>query len=248
MALGFDARHPRAEAFTRSHAGNLITAIIEDQRQSIRSYITSAVEAGRAPGAVALEIVGRIDRAAGKRTGGIIGLTSQQSGYVANMRAELGDPERMAHYFTREKRDRRFDGLVRKALESGKPVSKADIERIAGRYADRLLKLRGDMIARTEAITALRAGEYEAWRQVVEKGGLRDDQIIRTWKSEPDQRTRHDHLAMNGMSVRGLSTPFTSPDGAHLKYPGDTSLGAPARDTINCRCAILYKADRRRVT
>lgn len=226
----------------------MITAIIEDQKQGVRAYITSAVEAGRAPGAVALEIVGRIDRATGKRSGGIVGLTSQQSGYVANMRAELADPGAMSNYFTRERRDRRFDGLVRAAMESGKPVAKADIDRIAGRYADRLLKLRGDTIARTESITALRAGQHEAFTQLVESGTVKASQVIRKWSAAKDSRTRHDHLAMDGTTIRGLDLPFTAPDGSQLRFPGDTSLGASARETINCRCRAEYQIDRRRVT
>ena len=213
----------------------------------MRSYITGAVAAGRAPGAVALEIVGRIDRTTGRRAGGIVGLTSQQSGYVLNMRAELSDPGAMANYFTRQRRDKRFDGLVRAAMESGKPVSKADIDRIAGRYADRLLKLRGDTIARTESITALRAGQHEGYVQLVESGKVRADQVIRKWSSAKDIRTRHDHLAMDGTTIRGMFAQFTAPDGSLMDYPGDTSHGASARETINCRCTCVYSVDRRKM-
>ena len=192
--------------------------------------------------------MGRIDRATGKRSGGIVGLTSQQSGYVANMRAELADPTAMANYFTRERRDRRFDGLVRKAIADGKPVTKADIDRIAARYADRLLKLRGDTIARTESITAYRAGQHEAFTQMVDSGKVRAEQVIRKWSSAHDSRTRRDHLAMDGTVLRGLDAPFIAPDRSLLRFPGDTSLGASARETIQCRCSAVYSVDRRKVT
>lgn len=195
---------------------------------------------------MAREVVGRINRATGRREGGIIGLHSQQMGYVANMRAELADPATMANYFTRARRDKRYDAIVRKAMAEGRAVSKADIDRIAGRYADRLLALRGETIARNESINALRAGQHEGYRQLVESGAVRDDQIIRKWSSAHDSRTRHDHLAMDGQTIRGLSVPFTAPDGSMLAYPGDTSLGASARETIQCRCQAQYQIDRKK--
>lgn len=185
--------------------------------------------------------MGRINRATGKREGGIIGLTSQQAAYVRNMRAELADPTRMANYFTRTKRDRRFDKLVKKAQAEDKPVSKADIDRIAGRYADRLLKLRGDTIARTESITAMRAGQHEGFRQLVESGKVRDDQIERTWSAAKDASTRDHHRAMNGTKLRGMGKDWLLPDGSRMQYPGDVSLGAAAGEVINCRCYEAYR-------
>ena len=207
----------------------------------MRDQITAAVESNTPPRAAALEIVGRINRATGRREGGVIGLTSQQAGYVRNMRAELGDPERMAGYFDRTCRDKRFDRLVKRAMAKGEPVSRADIDRIAWRYADRLLKLRGDTIARTEAINAMRAGQHEGFRQLVDSGRVRDDQIERTWSATPDLSTRHDHVAMNGTKLRGMGKLWTLPDGSLMEFPGDTGHGAKASEVINCRCTEKYR-------
>ena len=41
---------------------------------------------------------------------------------------------------------------------------------------------------------------------------------------------------MNGQVVQGLDTPFVSPSGAMLRYPGDTSMGAGADEVAGCRC------------
>lgn len=163
-----------------------------------------------------------------------MGLTSQQAGYVRSMRAELEalDP----NYFTRQRRDARLDGLVRKAIKSGKPLAQADIDRITGRYSDRLLNLRGEMIARTEGLNGYRAGNMEALRQLVDTGKVREDQIIRVWDATLDGRTRPQHAAMEDVTVRGISVPFTMPDGSRLMYPGDISLGAPGSQTVACRC------------
>ena len=211
----------------------------------MRNFIRAGIESGAGPAKVAREIVGTMNRATGQRVGGILGLNAQQTDYAISARAELSNPATMENYFSRERRDRRFDGIVRKAMADGKPVSAADTDRIVQRYKDRLLQLRGETIARTEAITALRAGRHEAYQQLVESGKVQAKQIIRTWRSAHDSRTRLDHLTLDKTDIRGLDQPFTAPDGSLMAYPGDTSMGASARETIQCRCHLDYQIDRR---
>lgn len=183
--------------------------------------------------------MGRINRTTGRREGGIIGLTSGQAKAVSKARVELESGD--SNYFTRKLRDKRLDGLVKRAFSSGKPVAKADIDRITGKYSDRLLKLRGETIARTEGLNAYRAANYEAYRQLIESGAVREDQISREWDSTLDKRTRDQHVAMEGVKVQGLSQPFLMPDGSLMKHPGDASLGAPGEQIIACRCAVKYR-------
>jgi hypothetical protein len=167
----------------------------------------------------------------GKRQGGLIGLNSQQAQWVQNMRAELSDPAAMKGYFTRQRRDARFDKIVRKALEDGKPVSAADIDRITTRYSDRLLQLRGQTIAVTETNAATSAGRAEAMQQLVEREGLRPEQVRKVWATASDERVRPSHMALHGDSV-GLNEAF----GNGLQYPGD--LSGPPEETVNCRCSF----------
>lgn len=166
---------------------------------------------------------------------------------MINARRELlsGDPAQLRNYLGRQRRDKRYDRLVMQAMRDGKPLSVADVDRITGRYKDSLLKLRGETIARTESITALRAGRHEGYQQLVESGAVRDDQIIRTWDATGDARTRPDHMAMEGQQIRGMKSLFTAPDGSLLAYPGDVTHGATARQTIQCRCIekIRIKSD-----
>ena len=241
VVIGFDGRHPRAEEWARGRAGNLITGIVDDQLVMVRAALTEAVMTSQPPRSAALEIVGRVNRATGIREGGLLGLTSQQAGYVRNLRGELADPATMANYLTRERRYRRFDKLVRDAMASGKPVAQADIDRIAASYGNRLLKLRGDTIAQNESITAMRAGQHEGYRQLVESGQVRDSQITRTWSATPDTFTRHDHMVMNGQTLTGVQANWTLPDGSQMRFPGDVSLGARAAETIGCRCHEQFR-------
>lgn len=241
LRASFDLRNPAAERWLATNSSRLVTEIIESQRQVIRGVLQQGMIAGRNPRQTALDIVGRVGET-GRRSGGVVGLTSQQSQYVTNMRAQLasGDPKAMAAYFDRQRRDKRLDGIVKRAIVAGKPVSQADIDKIAGRYADRLLALRGEMIARTESIASLNAGREEAYRQQIEAGKLVAENVECTWSDTNDDRTRHSHRAMNGQK-RMFGEPFQAPSGALMNYPGDTSLGAGAEETVGCRCMKQYR-------
>lgn len=239
IRFGFDGRATRAEQWARVHVGGLVTDIVDDQIEVLRETIGQQIADGVAPRKAAIDIAGRSMR--GGRQGGFIGLSRPQAGYLANARRELEALD--ANYFTRTLRDKRFDGIVRKAIAAGKALSIADIDRIAGRYSDRMLKHRADTIARTESITALRAGRREGMQQAIEAGAVRADRVKRTWDSSGDARVRADHRAMDGQEVNGMDAPYTLPDGSRMLFPGDTSLGAPASQTIACRCYEALEVD-----
>lgn len=237
--LGFDGRAYRAEQWARQHVGNLIREIIADQVAMTRAVIEAQLAAGRNPRAIITELVGRVT--AQGRQGGFIGLTERQASYATRARAELAALDRA--YFGRALRDRRFDRLVDRAIREGRPLSAADMDRIAGRYRDRLLAHRAEVIARTESITALRAGRAEGIRQAAEQGIIDPTRVKRIWDATMDRRTRPDHREMHGTEVDGLDAPHVLPDGSRMMYPGDTSLGADPSQTIQCRCVERYKLD-----
>lgn len=243
VAFAFDLQNSAVQAWLSANGGRLITAIVADQRRLIMEVIRAGVAAGQGPRETALDLVGRIG-ASGRRAGGLVGLTADQAQYVTNARAALasGDPGQMRGYFERKLRDKRFDGIVQRAINAGKPVALADIQKIVDRYADRLLKARGDNIARTEAIGAFNAAREEAFRQAIATGALQSQNVDGVWSATGDTRTRHSHLVMNGQR-RQFGTPFVAPSGARLLYPGDTSLGAGPEEIINCRCMKVYRVD-----
>ena len=87
-------------------------------------------------------------------------------------------------------------------------------------------------IARTETTKVENSARYEVGKQG-EKLGFK---MKREWVSTGDDRTRDAHADANGQQV-DMDEPFTV-GGEQLMYPGDTSLGASAGNTINCRCTI----------
>lgn len=236
----FDVRNSRAEAFLRDKSSELITRISDDTRVNVRNVLTEGMKAGRNPRNVALDIVGRIDSATGKRSGGIVGLSENQGFWVASARTKLEQLD--SAYLKMELRDKRFDRTVAKAIETNTPLPADTVDKLVGRYKSNALKFRGDTIGRTEAIQSLNNAEYEATLQAVESGAVKASNVQREWDSAGDKRVRFSHAALDGKRV-GLREPFTSPTGALMLYPGDVSLGAPASEVINCRCRVRTVID-----
>lgn len=239
VVVRFDVRNPRAEQALREHSSSMITRIVDDQRTMIRTALTEGLAAGKNPRNTALDVVGRLNRATGRREGGTIGLTAPQERYVARAREELmsGDPAKLRAYLDRARRDKRFDRTVAKAIREGKPLDQATVDRIAGRYSDRLVQLRGETIARTETMQALNASQVEAWDQAIEASGLNRADIRQVWIATADRRTRDSHRHLNGEEIM-LGGTFSN----GLRYPGDPN--APVSEIANCRCTMITRMRR----
>jgi hypothetical protein len=241
----FDARNPRAEMFLRDRSSRLIVEIADATRDSVRATLRAAAEAGTAPRTTALDIVGRINKATGRREGGLVGLTTQQDAWARNALGELtsGDPAQMRAYLGRAARDRRFDRTVASAIREGRPVDAEAARKIVGRYRDGLLRYRGETIARTELLGSLGHAENEGLEQMIDAGTVRREDIKLEWDASEDRDTRESHRAMDGQTVT-QGEAFVSPvTGARMRFPGDRSLGAPAAEVINCRCRTVVRAD-----
>lgn len=114
------------------------------------------------------------------------------------------------------------------AVEEG--LGEADIVRlIRGPLRSRLTGWQAARIARTEMHTAANVGSDEAARST----GLK---MVKEWASAEDGRTRFSHMLADGQEVAGDDA-FTV-GGAKLMFPGDPA--APAREIVNCRCAVLH--------
>lgn len=86
---------------------------------------------------------------------------------------------------------------------------------------------RADTVARTEIITAGRAGQFYGDQQ----SGM---VIGKMWRSAMQKNTRDPHRSADGQVVP-LNDPFIV-NGEALMFPGDGSLGASGDNVINCRC------------
>ena len=240
-AIPFNRRHRAAEEWAQTNGIRFVAEVTESTREGVREAVVAGLQQGTGPGPLARQIVGTMNASTRKREGGILGLTRQQAAWVMNARRELEnlDPA----YFERNARDRRLDATIRKAIKAGKPLPKADVDRIINRYSDGLLSYRGGIVARTEAHQALNAGRMEAMRQTAENADVPLDQIIMKWQATKDLRTRDTHRSMGGKTAPFGGT-FVSPRGAVMGFPGDTSRGAPASEVVACRCTVTFEIKR----
>lgn len=239
----FDVRNVRAEQWLSSRSGTLISRITNDIRDGVRARLRAGMERGDNPRRVALDIIGRIDRATGRRVGGIIGLNGPQSQWVNNATNELSglDKQSLGNYLKRIQRDKRFDSHVNRAINDGIRIPSEIQQKMIGRYTDNLTRLRGSTIGRTEMIEALNRSNWEAFTQAREQGAIK--KVSKKWMSAGDDgRTRDSHLLMHGTTVP-IEDPFVLDDGSQLMYPGDATLGAAADQIINCRCESEYIVD-----
>lgn len=242
IVIRFDARNVEAETWLREHSAGLVTNIVEDQRSAIQTALVEGLARGDNPTRTALNVVGRVNRATGRREGGILGLTAQQSQFVENARQELlsGDPEALRNYLGRGRRDKRFDRTVVRAMREGKPLPADTVNRIVGRYSNGLLKLRADTIALHETMLALNESKMQTYDQAIAKGAVRVEALTKTWHDSRDGRVRHTHRVMNGQKVP-FDGEFVSPSGARLRYPHDPK--APLSEILGCRCWMNVKMD-----
>ncbi|MBY8953865.1 hypothetical protein J1G36_18395 [Pseudomonas carnis] len=260
----FDARQPAAEKWVSAKAEEIRANASIDVRAAIREVMgsrrivgwpiaqpaagqveVSATPMVRTPRQVTLDLLGRLSAQTGARSGGVIGLPGNYAQYVVNARAQLlgGNPDEMRKYLQRKRRDRRFDGIVNRAIKAGTPVAQADVDKIAGRYADRLMKTYAEMLAKAEALESFGAGRDQVYEQLIAQG-LDRDSVEKEWRDRRDNKVRHAHLVLGGQVVQ-KDQPFQSPTGALLRYPGDSSLGAGWEDRAGCRCTAIYRIRRK---
>jgi len=240
--IRFDGQAASAAAWLNEQGAKLVTNLNEDTRDAVRLTINQGLLAGRGAKSVALDIAGRIDPATGRRTGGIVGLSAPQAGYVASMRQRLvsGDPAELSKVLDMTRRDRRLDKYIRAAIASQTPINARTRDLMLSRYSDRLLELRATTIARTEGMAAFNQASVEAYRQAIGRGAVKANDLTKTWRSAGDRRTRDSHRIMHGQAV-AFDALFQAPSGVLMKFPHDPD--APPSETVNCRCRMDITVD-----
>jgi uncharacterized protein with gpF-like domain len=102
-----------------------------------------------------------------------------------------------------------------------------------------LTRNRARLIARTETVTGANQAAYFA----AAKSGLL---VTKEWLSASDNRTRPDHIAINGRKI-GFDDYFTVGT-SRMLIPGarimENGLNTPAKNVVNCRCTCLYEPQR----
>lgn len=242
--IEFDVNQPEAQADIQKGATDLLEEISSNQREAISVTMRAGLNRGQTARETALDIIGRVNAQTGNRSGGVIGLAGNDAQAIARATEQLmsGDLVQLRQYLTRADRDKRLDGIIHESIETGKPVSKADTKRIIGRYADRKLEARAQMIAQSEAHKAYNAGWNRLYAQLLQQD-VPPGSVEKIWRSKGDEKVRHSHALLNGQRVP-FNQPFQSPKGAQMMFPGDDSLGAGWDELAHCRCTVSYRVKR----
>lgn len=231
VEVSFDQTNYRAVAMMQENKLRLVREFTAEQKAAVRQAITEGIKEGANP------------REQARNFRNAIGLTQRQEAAVRNYRRMLEGAGRgvgdSAEALQRKLRDRRFDRTVARALRDSKPLTKAQIDLMVGRYRERYIKYRAEVIGRTEALRSVHQGTLEMYQQAFETGALGQAEVKHKWIAARDKRTRDSHRHLSGL-VRLTGETFPGADGP-LKYPGDPD--APASETVQCRCVLSTRLD-----
>jgi hypothetical protein len=252
VSFQFNRLNPRLIDWLQGYSLGLIRQINADTKQAIRDKLVAGMTAGDNPIKTARDI----------KTS--IGLTPKQSKAVENYRKELesfhlkggakayglgnkidrvngrqvfkpdADGTPKDGIDARRLRDFRFDGKLKSAMASGKPIAPAQIDKMVEAYARKYRQFRSQTIARTEALRATNFGVQDAWRQIIEKGAAPEDLVRRQWIVTKDERRCEICAPIPSMNPKKgvpFSQAFNTPKGPQMLPPIHP----------NCRCTVFIR-------
>lgn len=250
--FGFNRLNPRLISWLQTYHLGLIREIGTSTKEAVRTLLIDGMTRGQNPRQTAV----RIKEA--------VGLTERQARAVGNFRTELetfhlrrngggyrlgsridrvngfqvlrpdSDGKPLDGISERRLRDFRFDGQLKRAVETGKPLTAAQIDKMVAAYRRKYLAFRARTIARTEALRATNVGVQDAWRQAIEAGKIAETQVRRMWIVARDERLCSVCAPIPGLNPkRGVKfdQPFATPNG-----PWNLPPIHP-----NCRCTIFIR-------
>jgi hypothetical protein len=248
----WNVTNPTAERFIRETIGNHITNITEQTVAGVRERLLGGYAQGQGPRQMALNIIGMVG-ANGKRTGGIVGLTAPQIRVADQIDSILADPDRYREYFTKDRvtgklkprwKSTNFNTnrAIMKAIREGKTLTAKQIASIKTANNNKMLRQRGEVIARTETPIAVAQARMDAYTIGMEKKGYPRMYANKEWlHGGGGMEPRDQHVAISRTVVQGLDTPFNMPDGTLMQYSHDP-LG-PIHQNANCTCTTQISID-----
>lgn len=219
LVVSFDQTNPFAMQVARENQLRLVREFTQSQVRATREAILEGIRTGANP----------IQQARNFKDS--IGLTEHQVKAVNNYKRLLSEGDKAV--FDRALRDKRFDSVIRRAIEEGKPLTRTQINRMVDRYRERFIDFRARTIARTEALGSVHSGNLAMYEQAI-AAGLDPNSLSEEWETALDERVRGSHSSMHGQIVN-FGERFVSGRGNTTLHPG--GFGIPEED-IQCRCAV----------
>jgi hypothetical protein len=251
IGLRFNLQNPRAEQWIRQNVATQVVGFVQEQIETARVVIASGYATGQHPHGVALDLVGRVGPG-GVRQGGVLGLDGPRAARLDSVSRGMRSPDgvrglvikhRDGTLSMRYKVNKATAKRIEKAYLKGEAVPAAGRAISERQYSNALLKDRAETVATTEAAAAVMGGRDESWRQAAETQGVDASDVAKTWRHRRGSDGRATHIAMAGVTVMGLDTPFVMTDGSVMKFAHDPDGGA--LNNIGCGCDTEYKLRRR---
>lgn len=171
----FVVKSPTAIKFAQESAATLIKNISSEAQASIRQIIANA------------QIQGITGRNQAIQIRQFIGLTQRQVNSIANLTNSLEGISAMPRGAQIMRLAQLGESFPLSQVRN-RVLSDQAIQRIVSDYANRQLRYRATMIARTETMMAANAGREMTWLEL-QKQGLVPDSAVRVWYVTPDERT-----------------------------------------------------------
>ena len=131
----------------------------------------------------------------------------------------------------------RIDRIIQEGR--ARDLSVAQIARDVQSVLGPAIRSRANLIARTETHNAASFANHRYYQTVSDELEIT---MKKQWVASGDLRTSDFHQEASG-TIKDMDEPFEI-DGELLNHPGDSSLGASAKNVVNCRCVLVYADER----
>jgi hypothetical protein len=220
VSIAFDVLSPHVQQGIRTLESRVITTLQGEVRETVREAVTQGL------------VEGRSHRVAAKHIRASVGLAPNQVQEVANFRDKLARAHETTDWLDNKLRDKRFDAALRKARNSGVPLTTERIDAMTDAYRKRRIAQHASTVSGTAAKDAQKLSNRLAWEKAAEMGAVDRNALTKKWVGVMDDRERDTHRAMQGVTV-GFDAPWILPDGQQQMIPGDSEY--------NCRCVAVYR-------
>ena len=146
---------------------------------------------------------------------------------------------------TEEKLNSIINTITVNAIEVGQALTAVEVAALASKEFSRSGVNRSNIISMTETQNAAEGIKFTEANTVVGSAQQLPDGTfvsgaVYEWNAVLDSRTRPAHVTADGQRRDFNAGEVFNVGGEELRYPGDSSLGASAWNTINCRCLASY--------
>lgn len=253
VGVRFDMTNPRAERWIAENVATRVVGFTQEAIRVARDVIGAGYSVGAHPHTIAVDLVGRV--VGGRRTGGVIGLDGPRAYRLSRVSIGMRTAEGVRDLVVRHDNgtlglryvvNKATQDRILRAYRDGTAVPERQRILSEQQFANALQLDRAQTVAETETGNAVMSARDEQWHQLAESQGLDRRDVIKTWQHRRGAARYHrpDHLAMSGISVRGLDTPFVFPDGTRMQHAHDPAGGA--KHVIRCGCDTTYRIDHTR--